>query len=135
LVWHLSADWSIAEGSFCGTYTSFGWSVEAVDILCKNVAGSLALLRLTEFVNTGSPTLGGHMPTQVSAALGAILRMAEAKDKPCGAYGSFGWSGEAVDILDGRLRDAGCLMAFNRIKCQFRPDAKMLQVCFVRSLR
>lgn len=68
------------------------------------------------------------MPTQVSAALGAILRMPEAKDKPCGAYGSFGWSGEAVDILDSRLRNAGCIMAFKCIRCQFRPDAKMLQV-------
>ena len=36
------------------------------------------------------------MPTQVQVALGAILREAEAKQLPCGVFGSFGWSGEAV---------------------------------------
>ena len=36
------------------------------------------------------------MPTQVQVVLGAILREAEAKQLPCGVFGSFGWSGEAV---------------------------------------
>lgn len=77
----------------------------------------------------GSPTLGGHMPTQVSAMLGNILRLEAAKALPCGAYGSFGWSGEAVDILHGRLKDSGFPIAFDPIKIQFRPDAKAIQVC------
>ena len=38
----------------------------------------------------GSPTLGGHMPTQVSVALGAIMREQASKGKPCGVFGSFG---------------------------------------------
>ena len=69
------------------------------------------------------------MPTQVSAMLGNILRLEAAKALPCGAYGSFGWSGEAVDILHGRLKDSGFPMAFKPIKIQFRPDAKAIQVC------
>ncbi len=38
----------------------------------------------------GSPTLGGHMPTQVAVALGAIIREQKAKALPCGVFGSFG---------------------------------------------
>ena len=68
------------------------------------------------------------MPTQVSAMLGSILRTEAAKALPCGAYGSFGWSGEAVDILNGRLTDAGFPLAFKPIKVQFRPTAKDIQV-------
>ena len=68
------------------------------------------------------------MPTQVSAMLGSILRTEDAKLVPCGAYGSFGWSGEAVDILNGRLTDAGFNIAFKPIKVQFRPTAKDIQV-------
>lgn len=37
------------------------------------------------------------MPTQVSVTLGAIMREQRAKGLPCGVFGSFGWSGEAVD--------------------------------------
>ena len=50
----------------------------------------------------GSPTLGGHMPTQVQVALGAIIREREAKQLPCGVFGSFGWSGEAVRGDEGQ---------------------------------
>ena len=95
----------------------------------------------------GSPTLGGHMPTQVSTlcpkhdptnlfqdttwglhvgiaavdklrwftfggqvatTLGALLRSEKAKNQMCGVFGSFGWSGEAVDELESRLKVQDC---------------------------
>jgi flavorubredoxin len=52
----------------------------------------------------GSPTLGGHMPTQVQTALGTIIRNANARQVPCSVFGSFGWSGEAVDKMEQRLK-------------------------------
>lgn len=69
------------------------------------------------------------MPTQVSAMLGSILRLQNAKALPCGVYGSFGWSGEAVDLMQDRLTDAGFQTAFKPIRVQFRPDAKAMQLC------
>ena len=77
----------------------------------------------------GSPTLGGHMPTQVQTALGAILRSSKAKDLPCGVFGSFGWSGEAVDMMESRLRDGGFRFAFPAVRCKFKPTEAMLQQC------
>ncbi|KAG2453394.1 hypothetical protein HYH02_001618 [Chlamydomonas schloesseri] len=77
----------------------------------------------------GSPTLGGHMPTQVSVAMGTILREPNAKAMPCGVFGSFGWSGEAVDEMEGRLRDAGFGFAFDAIRVKFKPTAKDLLLC------
>lgn len=41
---------------------------------------------------------------QVQTALGAIVREASVRDLPCGVFGSFGWSGEAVDELENRLK-------------------------------
>lgn len=43
---------------------------------------------------------------QVQTALGAVLRNATAREQPCGVFGSFGWSGEAVDEMEGRLKVA-----------------------------
>ena len=40
----------------------------------------------------------------MQTALGAILRDPKAKEMPCGVFGSFGWSGEAVDELEKRLK-------------------------------
>lgn len=41
---------------------------------------------------------------QVATALGALLRSEKAKSQLCGVFGSFGWSGEAVDELEGKLK-------------------------------
>jgi flavorubredoxin len=44
------------------------------------------------------------MPTPVQEALGAILQNSDARKKPCGVFGSFGWSGEAVDMMQSALK-------------------------------
>lgn len=52
--------------------------------------------------------------------LGVILRTDNARSKPCGVFGSFGWSGEAVDEIEQRLKDAGFSFAFPTIRCKFK---------------
>ena len=76
----------------------------------------------------GAPTLGGTLPTPVQTALGAIIKDGDL-EKPCGAFGSFGWSGEAVDMIDKRLTDAGFKSAFEPLRCKFKPTTETLQLC------
>jgi flavorubredoxin/flavin reductase (DIM6/NTAB) family NADH-FMN oxidoreductase RutF len=76
----------------------------------------------------GSPTLGGHAPTQVQTALGLVLASAT-KLKLAGVFGSYGWSGEAIDLIEGKLKDAGFQLGFETIRVKFKPDAATLQYC------
>lgn len=76
----------------------------------------------------GSPTLGGHAPTQIQTALGIVLSSA-AKTQLAGVFGSFGWSGEAIDFLEGKLRDAGYRFGFDPIRVKFKPTDAILQEC------
>jgi len=76
----------------------------------------------------GSPTLGGHAPTQVQTALGLIISTA-AKTKPAGVFGSFGWSGEAIDLLESKLKDAGYSFGMDTIRVKFAPTAATLKTC------
>ena len=76
----------------------------------------------------GAPTLGGTLPTPVQTALGAIVKDGDL-DKPCGVFGSFGWSGEAVDMMEKRLKDGGFKFAFDPLRCKFKPTAETLQLC------
>ena len=76
----------------------------------------------------GSPTLAGHLPTQVQTALGIILSTAT-KSYQAGVFGSYGWSGEAVDIISGKLKDAGYTLAFDPIRVKFTPTESTLQLC------
>ncbi len=76
----------------------------------------------------GSPTLGGHTPTPVQTALGIVLSTA-AKGKLAGVFGSYGWSGEAIDLIEGKLRDAGYQFGFEAIRVKFKPTDVTLKFC------
>ncbi len=76
----------------------------------------------------GSPTLGGHAPTQIQIALGTVLSTA-AKTKLAGVFGSYGWSGEAIDLIEGKLREAGYRFGFEPLRVKFTPNDVTLQYC------
>ncbi len=76
----------------------------------------------------GSPTLGGHAPTPIQTALGITLANAE-KSQLAGVFGSFGWSGEAIDLLETKFRDAGFRFGFEAIRVKFKPTDQILKTC------
>ncbi len=85
-----------------------------------------AAIRSCDALLIGSPTLGGHAPTPIVSALGAVLAEGD-RGKPVGVFGSFGWSGEAIDLLESKLRDGGFRFAFEPIRVKFSPDLAMLR--------
>lgn len=88
----------------------------------------------------GSPTLAGHAPTQIQTALGLILSAAS-KTKLAGVFGSYGWGGEAIDILESKLLNAGYPLGFETLRCKFTPTEDVLRNCttagsdFAKTLR
>ena len=76
----------------------------------------------------GSPTLGGHAPTQIQTALGITLANAD-KGKLAGVFGSYGWSGEAIDLLENKFRGGGYQFGFDPIKVKLTPTQATLKTC------
>ncbi len=108
--------------------TKAGVAVESIN--CEFVEPAeikAALEKCTGFM-IGSPTLGGHAPTPIQTALGVILSTAE-KTKLAGVFGSFGWSGEAIDLLETKLKDAGYKLGFEPIRVKFKPTETTLKEC------
>lgn len=86
----------------------------------------LETIRACDALMIGSPTLGGHAPTPIVSALGTLLAEGD-REKPVGVFGSFGWSGEAIDLLESKLRDGGFRFAFEPIRVKFSPDGATLK--------
>jgi flavorubredoxin/flavin reductase (DIM6/NTAB) family NADH-FMN oxidoreductase RutF len=88
----------------------------------------------------GTPTLAGHAPTQIQTALGIALSSA-ARTKLAGVFGSYGWSGEAIDLVYNKLQDAGYRFGFEPIRVKFKPTDETLRECelagaeFVQTLK
>lgn len=90
--------------------TKAGVGVETLNLEAAGLEELEGVLNRCSGFVLGSPTLGGHIPTQVQTALGTIISNANARQVPCSVFGSFGWSGEAVDKMEKRLKVRGlCL--------------------------
>jgi flavorubredoxin/flavin reductase (DIM6/NTAB) family NADH-FMN oxidoreductase RutF len=103
-----------------------GVRVESLNCEFASSEQLIAAIRGSDALLIGSPTLGGHAPTPIVSALGTVLAEGN-RDKPVGVFGSFGWSGEAIDLLESKLRDGGFRFAFAPIRVKFSPDPAMLR--------
>lgn len=108
--------------------TKAGVGVESINCEFTAPAEIQAAVEKCDGFIIGSPTLGGHMPTQVQTALGIVLSSV-AKSKLAGVFGSYGWSGEAVDEIESKLQDAGYNFGFVTIRVKFKPTDVTLQQC------
>ena len=108
--------------------TKAGVGVESINAEQGDTAEIKAAAEKSAGFIMGSPTLGGHAPTQIQTALGVVLSSAS-KTKLAGVFGSFGWSGEAIDLLESKFKDAGYSFGFEPIRVKFTPDASTLQEC------
>ena len=69
--------------------TKAGVAVEMLNCELSTSEEVEALIQKTDGFCLGAPTLGGHMPTPVSNALGVIVKEAS-REFPSGVFGSFG---------------------------------------------
>jgi flavorubredoxin/flavin reductase (DIM6/NTAB) family NADH-FMN oxidoreductase RutF len=108
--------------------TKAGVGVESINCEFAEPDEIRAAVEKAAGVVIGSPTLGGHAPTPIQTALGIVLSTTT-NNKLAGVFGSYGWSGEAVDLIESKLRDAGYRFGFETIRVKFKPTDVTLQLC------
>ena len=116
---------SIAD-SLAKGISSTGIKVESLNCEFTPLSQLLKVIKTSDAYLIGSPTLGGHAPTPIVSALGTLLAEGDRK-KYIGIFGSYGWSGEALELLENKLRDGGFKFGFDPIKIKFSPDAIMIK--------
>jgi flavorubredoxin/flavin reductase (DIM6/NTAB) family NADH-FMN oxidoreductase RutF len=105
-----------------------GVSVESINCELTSTEDISQAIQTCDGFIIGSPTLGGHAPTQIQTALGIVLANA-AKTKLAGVFGSYGWSGEAIALLENKLRDAHYNFGFEPLRVRFSPTIAHLKEC------
>ncbi|MCD6307825.1 MAG: flavodoxin domain-containing protein, partial [Candidatus Latescibacteria bacterium] len=79
-------------------------------------------------VVVGSPTFNyGILPT-ISPLL-EDLRGLRFKNKIGAAFGSYGWSGEAVKLIEEHFQKCKIPVVAEGVRCKWRPSAKDLETC------
>jgi len=76
----------------------------------------------------GSPTINRGILSAVAGFLEEI-RGLKFKEKKAAAFGTYGWSGESVDMISRGLEGAGFELLDNGIKSTWNPDETSLKEC------
>ncbi len=77
----------------------------------------------------GSPTLNNGLFPTVSDFL-TYMKGLKPKNKIAAAFGSYGWSGEAVKLIEKELMDMKFQVLETHSKIQFVPDRGGLEACY-----
>lgn len=76
----------------------------------------------------GSPTINQDVVYPVWSLLASISPITN-RSKPCAAFGSYGWSGEAVKMIEERFRSLKMKVIESGLRFNFVPTAENLATC------
>ena len=77
----------------------------------------------------GSPTLNNGLFPTVSDFL-TYMKGLRPKDKIAVAFGSYGWSGEAVKLINRELEEMKFKLIDPGLKIQYVPDTQGIKACY-----
>ena len=77
----------------------------------------------------GSPTVNRTILSALAGIMAAIKGLSF-KDKKAAAFGSYGWSGESVQVITSGLQEAGFEVVNEGIKCMWSPDEENEGLCY-----
>ena len=111
-----------------------GLNASGIDVTPMNVRKWHRSDIMTEIIDSkavivGSPTLNNGLYPTLSDVL-TYIKGLKPKGKIGAAFGSYGWSGEAVKLLNAELDSIGIKRLNDGLKVQYVPDAGKLQECF-----
>jgi len=124
-MWRSTAKMAQAIG---GAIAREGVSVRMFDLAVNHRSDIMTEVLEARALVFGSPTLNNGMLPRMADFL-CYLKGLRPKGKVGAAFGSFGWSGEAVKHLNGYIEAMGLELVDNGIKVKNVPDHEALKLC------
>ena len=118
----------MAEKIAEGIQPACDFTVDVCDIenmhpekLEEKIAHSTAII-------VGSPTINQNIVSQIYQLFAAINPIRD-RGKLAAAFGSFGWSGESIKIIESNLANLKLKLFDRHIKVKFKPHEKDFEEC------
>jgi len=131
LVFYISAYGNtrrMAEAVIAGAEAAGGVRVSLYDLEGGEVAPFVDLIEGADGIVIGSPTINGDAVKPIWDLLSS-LAMVGVRGKLGAAFGSFGWSGEAVAMIEDRLRGLKLRVPVKGVRAKLVPSADELAAC------
>jgi beta-lactamase domain protein len=88
----------------------------------------LAEVFKSKAILVGSPTVNNGYLYSIAGIL-EMIKGLKLKNKKAVAFGSYGWSGEAVKLLNEELKNSGFIMINDGLRCMWTPTEANILEC------
>jgi NADH oxidase (H2O-forming) len=131
LIFYLSAYGNtarMAEAVYTGASSVSGVRVSLFDLEGGEVEPFVDLIEEADGIILGSPTINGDAAKPLWDLLSS-LAVIHVRGKTGGVFGSYGWTGEAVPMLEDRLRGLKLRVPIKGLRFKLTPTAEELRAC------
>ncbi len=119
----------MAEAIYDGIESNENLIANIYDLTSLDEQNMLSILEESTGILIGAPTINGDAPKPVWDLLSCMMLL-EKKGKFGGCFGSYGWSGEAIDMMNDRLKNLKFRVPLNPQKVKLIPTKMELVECF-----
>ena len=106
-----------------------GAEVEVYDVIDLNFEGHLNKIEGADALLLGSPTINNDVAKPIWDVLNSLTTI-DVKGKVGASFGSMGWNGEAIKLLDDRLSAMKFKVPFEGLSAVLVPSEEELAQCF-----
>ena len=96
------------------------------DIKENPLSDILTDILTSEYLAVGSPTINNQMMPTIASFL-CYLKGLTAKGHKAFAFGSYGWGGQSIGLVEEELKAAGCDIVLDKQRLLNTPDENTLE--------
>lgn len=121
-MWHSTEQMALAvlEG-----FTQKGICAKLFDLKCCHNSDILTDVLDCTYIAVGSPTLNNQMLPTVASFL-CYLKGLSPKNRKAFAFGSYGWGGQSIGLVEDELKACGFDICLDKIRIQYVPKEEQL---------
>lgn len=108
-------------------FASKGYNAKLCDLKAWDNSEVINEILTAEYIAVGSPTLNNQMLPTVASFLTYLKGLAPKNSgKKAFAFGSYGWGGQSIGLVEKELTDCGFEIALEKQRIQYIPSQKSL---------
>jgi len=119
----------MAQSIFDGIESNESLIANIYDLTALDESNMISILEESTGIIIGAPTINGDVPKPVWDLLSCMM-LIEKRGKFGGCFGSYGWSGEAVEMMNSRLKSLKFRVPLPPMKIKLIPTKEELLDCY-----
>ncbi len=102
--------------------------VKLLHLSKKDKNDVIAEIFKSKAIIVGSPTVNKGVLTSL-ASIFELIKSLSFKEKKAASFGSYGWSGESVKLLNEKLTQSGFELVNDGLRVEWKPDEDAIETC------